>query len=294
MQIEQLRYFITIVEYQTYLEASHVLNISQSSLSKKIISLENELDIILFDRSKRSVSLTEAGKIFYKEAKKMILTYNQMLKVIEPFTIDGRGTIRLATLPVLGQYGLFSPIQHFKQQYPNLNLTIEEMEEDIIISGLKHQVYDLGIIRKEYLNADEFDCYPVTEDELVALLPSHHPLSSQKQLSILDLKDEQFIFMNKHTGIYSICMNACEKTGFTPNVIQTARIETILSSVSSGETISLLMKQQLNSFNLDNVSVIGITPSIKSELIVAKPKKQALRHHQQLFIEHLNLLNKKK
>ena len=82
MQIEQLKYFISIIEHQTYLQAAEVLNISQSSLSKKIIALENELDIILFDRSKRSIVLTEAGKVFYEESQKMILCYEEMLHTI--------------------------------------------------------------------------------------------------------------------------------------------------------------------------------------------------------------------
>lgn len=287
MQIDQLKYFVTIVEHKTYLEAANILNISQSSLSKKIIALENELDVILFDRSKRSIQLTEAGSIFYQEAHNILANYHQMLNMIQPFTVNGRGTIRLATLPVLGQYGLFSKLQKFKSNYPNLTLSIEELEEEAIITGLKHHIYDLGIIRKEYLNKNDFDYFLVAEDELVALLPIHHPLANHESLELHELKTEDFIFMNKHTGIYTICINACQQANFYPNVVQTARIETILSSVSSGETISLLMKQQLNSFNLENIKIVSIKPSVKSELVIAKPKKKPLRNNQQSLINHL-------
>lgn len=287
MHIEQLKYFITIVEHQTYLEAAEILNISQSSLSKKIIALENELDVILFDRSKRSIQLTESGAVFYKEAQKILSSYHKMLNTMQAFTLNGRGNIRLATLPILGQYGLFSPLQQFKNTYPNLTLTIQELEEDAIITGLKHNIYDLGIIRKEYLNEGDFDCVPLAEDELVALLPLHHPLANHDRLTLDKLKEEHFIFMNKNTGIYSICMTACQQAGFNPLVIQTARIETILSSVSNGETISLLMRQQLNSFNLRNIKLISISPSIKSELVIVKPKKNPLRNNQQCLIDFL-------
>ena len=288
MQIEQLKYFISIIEHQTYLQAAEVLNISQSSLSKKIIALENELDIILFDRSERSIVLTEAGKVFYEESQKMILCYEEMLHTIQPFTMNGRGSIKLATLPVLAPYHLLAPLQKFKNQYPNLNLSIQELEEEAIITGLKHRVYDLGIIRKEYIDEKEFDFYKIAEDELVALLPIHHPFSNTTEISLTDLKDESFIFMNKHTGIYTLCLKSCQDAGFYPKILQTARIETILSSVINGDMISLLMSQQLNSFNQHGIVVIPIKPTIKSELGIIRYKKSPLRRNQKELIHFLS------
>lgn len=287
MQMEQLNYFISIVEHRTYLQAAEVLNISQSSLSKKIIALENELDIILFDRSKRSVTLTDAGKVFYAEAQKMMTCYENMLHTLQPFTVNGRGNIRLATLPVLAPYHLLPPLQNFKNQNSNINLIIQEVEEEAIITGLKHQVYDLGIIRKEYIKNQVFEFYKIAEDELVALLPLSHYLSNSTQLSLSDLKDESFILMNKHTGIHTLCLKACQEAGFSPKVIQTARIETIVSSVINGEMISLLMRNQLNSFNQSGIVIIPIKPTIKSELGIIRYKKSPLRGNQKKLIDFL-------
>lgn len=69
MNFEQLKQFVCIVENKTYLEAAEILHMSQSSLSKSIIRLEKELDLKLFDRSKRNVSLTNHGQTFYHDAK---------------------------------------------------------------------------------------------------------------------------------------------------------------------------------------------------------------------------------
>ena len=76
MEIKQIQYFLSVVETGSFSAAADDLYISQSSLSKQIISLEKVLDVQLFDRSKRRISLTDAGKIFYKHA----LAFNEIYK----------------------------------------------------------------------------------------------------------------------------------------------------------------------------------------------------------------------
>ncbi len=88
MTFEQLSDMIAVVENDTFLEAAETLNISQSTLSKKIIKLERELNVKLFDRSKRKASLTEAGRIFYEEACRLNQDYFEMLTRLKPI----RGT----------------------------------------------------------------------------------------------------------------------------------------------------------------------------------------------------------
>ena len=85
MDIEQLKYFQAITEHKTFLEAADEMSISQSSLSRHLIKLESELGVNLIDRSKRSASLTEAGKIFAKDVEILLAQYKTMLSNIQPF-----------------------------------------------------------------------------------------------------------------------------------------------------------------------------------------------------------------
>jgi DNA-binding transcriptional LysR family regulator len=84
MTFEQLKYFVTLVEGENFLEVAEKLYISQSSLSKQIKKLEEELEVSLLDRSGRKAKLTEGGEFFYLEAKKLLLEYEKLLENIKP------------------------------------------------------------------------------------------------------------------------------------------------------------------------------------------------------------------
>ena len=79
MTFEQLQYFISIVEHDTFFDAAEDLHISQSALSKQIMRLEKELNLRLFDRSRRKASLTDPGRAFYQEAVVLYQNYKNML-----------------------------------------------------------------------------------------------------------------------------------------------------------------------------------------------------------------------
>lgn len=83
MTFEQLKYFVTLVEGENFLEVAEKLYISQSSLSKQIKKLEEELEVSLLDRSGRKAKLTEGGEFFYLEAKKLLLEYEKLLENIK-------------------------------------------------------------------------------------------------------------------------------------------------------------------------------------------------------------------
>ncbi len=104
MTFEQLEYFVAAAEHDTFFDAANAVHISQSNLSKQIIKLEKELNISLFDRSRRSAHLTEGGRIFYKEAVALLDQYKKSLEKIGPYQQSEAATISIGTLPILAQY----------------------------------------------------------------------------------------------------------------------------------------------------------------------------------------------
>ena len=84
MTFEQIDYFICAAQSRTFFDAAEAMHISQSALSKQIMKLEKELDLVLWDRSKRSAVLTPAGELFYKEALKVSRQYHRSLEVTIP------------------------------------------------------------------------------------------------------------------------------------------------------------------------------------------------------------------
>lgn len=287
MTFMQLEFFIAIMESNTFLDAADKLNVSQSSLSKQIMSLEKELGVTLLDRSHRHASPTQAGRLFYEDARKLMTDYELMKNRLLPFSGAMAGHIRLGTLPILGQYKIAPILRRFAKEYTGIRLDIHEVEDEQLIYGLKHGTYDLIIARDTLLDALVFESQPLADDRLVAVLSQEHPLSGSARISLKDLAGEDFILMRSQSSIYHLSVECCVSQGFTPNVIRTARIESILGAVAAGEGVSLLCKKNFTVFNPEGIAVLEITPEIKTPVSVAHLAGQKPSRASRIFLQYL-------
>ncbi|WP_196051460.1 LysR family transcriptional regulator [Clostridium butyricum] len=275
MTFEQLKYFIAIVENGTYFNASESLHISQSNLSKQIIKLEKELNIDLFDRRLRSASLTDAGRLFYNDATILINQYNIALNNISNYKKFNDEKLHIGTLPIQTQYNLTSIFNEFKKDNPEINLTIDEVEDEKLLEGIKMDEYHIILARENMLNPKYYDIYPIAKDELVVVLPLGHKLSKCSQLNFNQLSGENFILMNPYTYIYQLCMNIIEEYSISANVVRTARTESIIGAVALNEGISLLPKKNIEIFHHKNLVTVPLNHNIELSVIAAKKKTRA-------------------
>lgn len=275
MTFEQLKYFIAIVENGTYFNASESLHISQSNLSKQIIKLEKELNIDLFDRRLRSASLTDAGRLFYNDATILITQYNIALNNISNYKKFNDEKLHIGTLPIQTQYNLTSIFNEFKKDNPEINLTIDEVEDEKLLEGIKMDEYHIILARENMLNPKYYDIYPIAKDELVVVLPLGHKLSKYSQLNFNQLSGENFILMNPYTYIYQLCMNIIEEYSISANVVRTARTESIIGAVALNEGISLLPKKNIEIFHHKNLVTVPLNHNIELSVIAAKKKTRA-------------------
>ena len=137
MTFEQLECFIYAVQENTFFDAAEALHITQSSLSKQIKKMEQELGIQLFDRSKRSAVLTQAGEFFYPEAQKLSLQYQQTIAKMKEFNTRFSSSLCVGTLPVLSQYGLTHFFHQFATLHPEISLSLFEVEEPELMAGFE-------------------------------------------------------------------------------------------------------------------------------------------------------------
>jgi len=155
MEIRQIQYFLSIVETGSFSAAADEHYISQSSLSKIIIALEKELGIPLFDRSKRKVSLTEAGEAFLEHAGKINVNYKAMVVDLNGYKSD-TDSFAIAAIPVITQYGITTYIAQFKDMYPDIHFTLEEIDGLNILPALEERRFDLAFTRHNFLDHEKF------------------------------------------------------------------------------------------------------------------------------------------
>ena len=283
MTFEQLQCFIASVEEKTFLDAAHSLYISQSSLSKQIMKLEQELGVMLWDRSRRKAGLTEAGNIFYQDALILLKQYSQARNRLDRFRTESQLTLSVGTLPILTQYQLTPGFRDFQAAHPGIRLSLHEVEEPELMEGFEKGIYDLVIGREAMFYGANCQTQLIDGDQLAAVLDSSHPLAFRSSLCLEELKDEDFIFMNPYTSIYNLCVIRCREAGFSPRILRTARVESILSAVLIGEGISLLAGNSVRIFKPEHIAVIPLTPKIPLPVVLARHKERPVTRAMELF-----------
>ncbi|GFZ30889.1 LysR family transcriptional regulator [Clostridium zeae] len=277
MEIRQLKFFIKVAEYKNFTLAAEEICISQSSLSKHIKTLENELGVKLFDRSKRSVKLTEAGIELLNYANVMINTYNEMHIAMNEYKESNRKTLTIGTIPVMTQYGIPSLIASFAKKNIDIDINITEGTGPEILSFLDNAKIDLALIRTVSLSGDSYKINPLIDDDLVMIVSKNHQFAKKTSVDLAKASKENFIFLDSGAGIYDISLKACRESGFEPKIIYNySRIETIIGIVAEGIGISLLMRKVVEFFNNKDVVMVDLEQRVTTNLaLVAQAQKKS-------------------
>ncbi|MCD7994640.1 MAG: LysR family transcriptional regulator [Clostridia bacterium] len=273
MTFEQLDYFIAAVQCDTFLDAAETLHISQSALSKQIMKLEKELDIQLWDRSRRSAVLIEAGHMFYEEALKLSGEYRKTLFRLSEYKEKAGQRLSVGTLPILSQYHLTAMLKDFADSHPHIRLFLEEVEEHDLLQGFSNNAYDLIITRSNMPDRKTHTFCSLAEDRLVAILPENHRLAGRAGVSLNDIAGEGFILMHSYTSIYHFCMDLFQQAGIRPRLLRTARMESIISAVAVREGISLLPEENFKLFQYKDIVSVPIEPARKLSIGIAGKKQ---------------------
>ena len=253
MTIEQLECFVRAVQEKTFFDAAEALHITQSSLSKQIKKLEAELSVQLFDRSRRSAILTQAGEFFYPEARKLVQQYQHAIEQLREFNASVSSSLCVGTLPVLSQYGLTPIFHQFTASHPEISLSLLEVEEPELMSGFEDGRFDCIIARESMLTGSDLVFVPLALDTLSVMLPLTHPLAGEKEISINMLSGENFILMHPYTSIHQLCLKLFGDAGIRPCILRTARLESIISAVATGEGASLFAQSNFGLFHHTNI-----------------------------------------
>lgn len=266
MEIQKLRSLAALARTRNYSEAAEQLFTSQSNVSKQILSLEKELGVQLVDRSRRAIVLTEAGDIVLRRASSILNEYDAMLRELE------RGCkVRMLCLPVMAHYGLTSLISEFQKQWPQVSISLEEVEGQELPELVRRGYAELAICRADYMQEESFDCLTLYRDRLIAILPAGHPLVRKKTLSLRDLAGESLLQIGESSTLYRTVIESCEQAGFTPDIRYTSRrMENLLAMVADGDGISLMMEQAAKYLPWQGVMAVPLREEIVSELALIR------------------------
>lgn len=286
MEMKQIEYFLKLAETGNYLAAADALFISQSSLSKHILSLENELGFQLVDRSKRKIAITPAGVVFLHHAREINQAYQAMLDETKPYKTTPALTI--FAIPVIAQYGVAAYIAQFQREYPSIQFTLRELEASAILPALNDHQCDLAFLRDNYLDQDRYAALEVACDKMLVVLSKNHRFAARKSLTLTDLSNDNFIMFDKGTVVHEMVVDACRNAGFEPRIFYASlRVESVLGMVASNSGIALMMEKIFEYHQNPEVIAVPLAEVIESRLVLAVLKDKPVAGVSKLFINFL-------
>ncbi len=245
MEDHKLRVFCTVAETGSFSKASEIIHLTQPAVSLQIQALEELYETKLFDRTSSSVILTPSGEILYKFAKEILTLYSQAEKDIGEITGLVKGSISIGASTTIGNYLLPVVIADFKAENPKIKIHLLVGNTKRVVDLLNAGNLDIGIVEgetKKYKIISE----KLISDEMLLILPSEHPWAKKKDISMLDIIKEPFIFREEGSGTRQIIEKYLNKRGITTQKMNISTIlgstEAIKEAVERGVGLSIVSK----------------------------------------------------
>ena len=285
MEIRQIQYFLSIMETGSFSAAADEHYISQSSLSKKIIALEKELGLPLFDRSKRKVFLTAAGEAFLEHARKINVAYKAMVVDLNGYKPD-TDSFAIAAIPVLTQYEITTYIAQFREAYPSTLFTLEEIDGINILPALEERRFDLAFTRHNFLDHEKFTSLDICKDKLLVVVSKKNQHASRASISIKELSSDNFIVFDRVTELHGLIMDVCKKAGFEPTIFYSShRKVSVFGLVGANIGLALMPSKIYDYHKQPDVLAIPLEEDIECNMVLAYLKNKKLPRSAKIFIE---------
>jgi DNA-binding transcriptional LysR family regulator len=253
MELRHLRYFVAVADELSFTRAATALRLAQPSLTRQIHNLEEELGVRLFDRGRNQVSLTEEGRAFLADARRLLSLSLESVKSVQQLSRGESGQLNLGYLFRFNFDLLPEALMQFGHVCPSVAVNLFDMPPAAQIRALENRKIDLGFVGLRPMSRPEkgdplmWTC--ITHHEVMAVLPADHPLGKKRVINIGELSNLYFVTMSeeKHPGSREWLTAICERAGFKPRVLQDVETEAgLLTFVAEGLGVTLARKQMKN------------------------------------------------
>ena len=286
MNLQELRYLVAIAEQRHFGRAAEVCNVSQPTLSSQIKKLEDELGVILLERTNKRVALTPVGSQILEHARRALAEAAQMEAVARAARDPLVGPLRLGVIPTLAPYLMPLILKPLKQGYPGLAIELWEDQTRSLVDNLRNHKLDAALLATE-TDAPEITEIELFEEPLLAALPRNHRLAGGKKVDEDALSDELLVLADGHC-LANQALAACgAKHGHThirgglQGAMQAATMETLVNLVAAGYGATLIPALAAGSLGQRGVVLLPLAGRSSRIIRLASrpgfPRPQALR-----------------
>ncbi|PVX85884.1 LysR family transcriptional regulator [Paraburkholderia unamae] len=245
MNLRHLEYFAVLAEELHFRRTAERLGITQAPLSLAIQALEAELGARLFHRTRREVSLTEAGMALVDDARAILARVEHAKESVWETVSGDVGRLRVGFTNASSLSPMFPKLIHaYRTQRPNVNITLTEVSSSRQLEALDQRELDVGLLRApEAPLSSSIAITPLYTEPLLLAVQSQNRLAKVRKVRIADLRDEPFIAYPQKAGvvIHEQTLSLCAKRDFQPKVVQEAQqASTLIGLIATGLGVALV------------------------------------------------------
>ncbi len=252
MTITQLQYVLAVAEYKNFTLAAEKSFVTQPTLSMQVQKLEDELDVLIFDRSKKPISITQVGLKIVEQAKNIVNEASRIKDIVDQEKGFIGGEFTLGIIPTIMPTLLPMFLKTFIKKYPKVNLIIKEQNTESLIRNIQDGHIDAGIAATP-LEIEFIKERPLYYEPFVGYVPKSHKLSSLEKLNPEDLDINDVLLLKDghcfRDGIFNIC-NSSKNYNEDHFQLQSGSFETLINLSNEGLGMTLL--PYLNTLELDD------------------------------------------
>ena len=265
MTLTQLTAFVTAAHYESFTEASKELNVVQSAVSHSILTLENELGLLLFERKRHSIKLTAAGHLMLTDTQALLKQVALLEKKYREVADCIVGQLTVGYCFTLSLFPLQSIIHQFKSQNPEIEISLMKYHIKNLKEKLESHLIDTAIVQlNDIRGIKAAEWRPVYRDRYMLVVKHDHPLAEKKSVHLAEISRDKLVLISPKNSPahYYKCIQLLQKAGVAgPSLIldDSEAVDTIIMMVNVGTGVSILPVSWCNHYkNFDGLRFIDI------------------------------------
>ena len=263
--LQQLRILKAVATEKNFTKAADVLYISQPSLSKQIKTLEKNLDTLLINRERNTISLTESGNVLLQYSERILALCEESCRALIDLKNGDRGNLTVGASQTIGTYLMPRILALFAQNYPQIDLKVQVNSTRLIAKNIINREIDIAVVGGEISDdlKKNLTIQPFVYDELSLIISKSHPFAKKKKINKEDLYCLDFITLNSNSTIKKFIDNILSQNAIDTKqlrtILQLNSIESIKTAVSLGLGAAFVSSSAIEKeLQLQTIAIIKI------------------------------------
>ena len=257
MTIIQLEYAISLATYKSFVSAAEKSFVTQPTLSLQIQKLEEELGIKIFDRSRHPIEITPMGKVIIDQVRKTLEEFERIHELIQQQQNVLTGTFKLAVIPTIAPNILPSLLENYSSNFPDIRLDVKEMETHRIISALRNNEIDAGLLSTP-LEEKDIKEYPLFYEPFVAYFRKDDQLLQKRMIDAGDVELDRIWLLNEghcmRNQIIDLCSDQVQRLQAKKAYrYESSNVETLRRMVDKNGGMTILPELSVSEFGEDRI-----------------------------------------